>query len=75
MNKQININDIGSNNKVVISEDINVPSGHKITIDIKGNNNIIIIKNSSILKKTLIFINGNDNKLTIYTHCLFSGSI
>lgn len=75
MNKQININDIGSNNKVVISEDTNIPSGHKITIDIKGNNNIIIIKNSSIFKKTLIFINGNDNKLTIDAHCLFSGSI
>lgn len=75
MNKQIIINDIGSNNKVVISDDINIPSGHKVTIDIKGDNNNIVIESSCILKKTLIFINGNYNKLIINTHCSFSGSI
>ena len=75
MNKQIKITDTGINNKIHISNDLLIVSDHLLKIEIKGNNNVISIGNKLKLRNTLIFINGNDNTLTVKDYCSFSGSI
>lgn len=75
MNNQIIVNDFGKNNKLIISKNLEIALGHKLAIDIKGDNNLLIIKSGQTFQKSLFNITGNCNTLILNDNCQFSGSI
>lgn len=46
---------------------------HKVSTDIKGNNNSITISSGCIIKNTKFYIRGNNNTILLEEGCYFSG--